>query len=256
MENKEYLIVTNKNNASTRPQRSFLQELLDFIKTLVIAAFLAFFVIRGFIFEPYRIPSTSMVPTLKIGDFLFVGKWSYGSRFPFTDYFFNTIDPKRGDIAVFKMESNLPGSFFGFGSTMFIKRVMALPGDTIEYRDKQVLINGNPLPLEYAGDYTDYRGVLLRLYTETLTNGSTHLTAQNQFVPGIDVPPVTVPEDMFVMMGDNRDNSRDSRFWVEGTWGFVPRENLIGKAQLIFFSLDGFKPRLERIGTSLKPHMN
>lgn len=256
MENKEYLTVAKKNTSSTRSQQGFLQDLLDFIKTLAIAAFLAFFVIRGFIFEPYRIPSTSMVPTLKIGDFLFVSKWSYGSRLPFTDYFFNTIDPKRGDIAVFKMESDLPGSFFGLGSTMFIKRVMALPGDTIEYRDKQVLINGTPLPLEYAGDYIDYRGVLLRLYTETLVNGATHLTAQNQFIAGENVPAVTVPEDMFVMMGDNRDNSRDSRFWVENTWGFVPRKNLIGKAQFIFFSLDGFKPRLERIGTSLKPHFN
>ncbi|MCA3244393.1 MAG: signal peptidase I, partial [Alphaproteobacteria bacterium] len=104
---------------------SFLAQLWSFLKTVAIAAFLAFFVIRGFVFEPFRIPSSSMMPNLLIGDYLVVSKFAYGNRLPLTNYFFWERAPQRGDIAVFRRTgSGLPGSFFGLGPTLFIKRIV------------------------------------------------------------------------------------------------------------------------------------
>lgn len=234
-----------------------MSSIFSFLKTLGLAAFIAFFCIRGFIFEPFRIPSSSMVPNLLIGDFLFVSKFAYGNRIPMTDTFLWQGEPERGDIAVFKNKhSDLPGSFFGFGSPMFIKRIIALPGDTIAYNNKQLYVNGQPIPVEALGDvnYQNLNGRSKHVlsYTETFADGTQHTIVHDPSLPGLNVAEETVPADMFVMMGDNRDNSRDSRFWNPPTWGYVPRADLMGRAEFIFFSLDNWAPRLERFFNSLR----
>lgn len=246
----------------------------EFFKSLAIAAFLAFFCIRGFIAEPFKIPSSSMEPTLLIGDFLVVSKYAYGTRFPMTNYFFRHTDPKRGDIIVFKKkDEHLPGSFFGFGDTLFIKRLVGLPGDRIAYHNQTLYINGNPVsetPSTYAVGPTDEAAMAAEAkrlggenatftrYLEHLTGGKTppvdHIIQRLGTAPGPDVAETTVPPDMFVMMGDNRDNSLDSRFWAAPAWGYVPRQDLMGRAEFIFFSWgDDWIPRFNRIGTSLRP---
>ena len=234
-----------------------LKGLWDFVKTVALAGFLAFFCIRGFIFEPFRIPSGSMMPTLLVGDFLFVSKYSYGNRLPLTDWFFWQKDPERGDIAVFKnSRSDLPGSFFGFGDPMFIKRIIGMPGDRVEYRNKQLFINGEAQELRPIGEYTYTDGGdnerVTQHVIETLGDVK-HDTLLEYAVPGLDVREMVVPKDMFVVVGDNRDNSKDSRFWSYPNWGFVPREDLMGRAEFIFLSLDkGFKPRVERMFDTLR----
>jgi signal peptidase I len=234
-----------------------VQKLWDFSKTIVIAAFLAFFLIRGFIFEPFRIPSNSMVPTLLTGDFLFVSKYAYGNRMPLTNWFFWQGTPQRGDIAVFKnRRSNLPGSFFGLGVPMFIKRVIGLPGDRISYQDKQLIINGQPVELVPQGEYTytgHYREQRVTRFLEKLVPIE-HDVLLDSRVPGRDLREMIVPEDMFVVMGDNRDNSRDSRAWNYPNWGFVPRHDLMGRAEFIWWSWDeSWTPRWGRLFNSLRP---
>ncbi|PZP38941.1 MAG: signal peptidase I, partial [Pseudomonas fluorescens] len=131
-----------------------LTSVWNFLKTLLIAGFIAFFCIRGFIFEPFKIPSSSMMPTLLVGDYLIVTKFAYGNRMPLTDFFFWERDPKRGDIAVFKRDgSGLPGSFFGLGKTLFIKRIVGVPGDRIAYRNQTLFINGAVITSENIGKY-------------------------------------------------------------------------------------------------------
>lgn len=249
---------------------SLLAKTFDFLKTLVIAAFLAFFCIRGFIAEPFKIPSSSMEPTLLIGDFLVVSKFAYGNRFPLTDWFFWQKDPKRGDIVVFKkQDDSLPGSFFGLGDTLFIKRLVGLPGDRIAYRNQTLYINGQPIETKsiiYAAGLAEpsiqaeaarMGGTFIR-YTETLIGGKKeqpiqHVIQHLSTATGPEVPETTVPPDMFVMMGDNRDNSRDSRFWAAPSWGYVPRADLMGRAEFVFFSWGAdWVPNLPRIGTSLR----
>ncbi len=229
----------------------------DFLKTLLIAAFLAFFLIRGFIFEPYKIPSSSMVPTLLVGDFLFVSKYAYGNRFPLTDYFFWEREPERGDIVVFKKESDLPGSFFGFGETMFIKRLVALPGDTIAYSNKKLIINGQEAKVTYLDEYSYYarnHKLTARRFEENLV-GVKHDILIHTNAPVENVREMTVPKGMYVVMGDNRDNSKDARFWAEGGWGFVPKVDIIGRAEFIFWSMDkGWKLRFERFFHTLRNH--
>ena len=229
----------------------------DFAKTIVLAGFIAFFCIRGFMFEPFRIPSGSMVPTLLVGDFLFVSKYAYGNRIPMTDWFFWQKDPERGDIAVFKnSHSNMPGSFFGFGVPMFIKRIAAVPGDRISYLNKQIYVNGLPMPLEENGKFTYYGADNMpkevEKYTENLT-GVKHNVLIDSKIKGFIVREMVVPENMFVVVGDNRDNSRDSRFWNYPNWGFVPREDFMGRAEFIFWSHTlEWKPRLERLFRGLR----
>lgn len=233
-----------------------LHRLWDFSKTVIIAAFLAFFCIRGFIFEPFRIPSNSMVPTLLTGDFLFVSKYAYGNRMPLTDWFFWQKDPQRGDIAVFKnSRSNLPGSFFGLGVPMFIKRIVALPGDRVAYQDKQLIINGEPAELlpqgyyTYAGRYREYR---VERFVEQLPPIE-HDVLLDPMVPPRDLREMIVPENMFVVVGDNRDNSRDSRAWNYPNWGFIPRQDLMGRAEFVWWSWDeNWAPRWQRLFDSLR----
>ena len=230
-----------------------LKSVFEFTKTVAVAAFLAFFIIRGFIFEPYKIPSTSMEPTLKVGDFLFVSKFSYGNRLPLTDWFFWQTDPERGDIAVFKKDDpNLPGAFFGIGSPMFIKRIVAVPGDIVRYENKRLYINNEEAVLVPNGQhmYETAGGDVFNAnaYKEALQNVQHDVLLQPE-IPGRDVHEIVVPEDMFVLVG----YYRDYRFWRPGTWGFVPRHDLMGRAEFIFWSWEkSMKPRFDRLLNSLR----
>ncbi|MDY8109312.1 signal peptidase I [Fulvimarina sp. 2208YS6-2-32] len=204
------------------------------VKVIVQALLLAL-VIRTFLFQPFSIPSGSMMPTLLIGDYLFVSKWSYGySRFsaplslPLFDGRVLASDPERGDVVVFRK----PGE----EDTDYIKRLVGLPGDRIRMRDGQLIINGKAVPKEPAGVFVDENGEEIDQFRETLPNGRSYLTLDlGPDLAGDDTREFVVPAGHYFMMGDNRDNSLDSRFDV----GYVPFENLVGKAQIIFFSIGG-----------------
>ncbi|RJG45820.1 signal peptidase I [Mesorhizobium sp. DCY119] len=211
--------------------------------SVIVQALLLALVIRTFLFQPFSIPSGSMRPTLLEGDYLFVTKWSYGfSRYslPFgPDLFSGRIwgsDPARGDVVVFKFPPN--------PSLDYIKRVIGLPGDKVQMKDGQLFINGTAVPREKVGeinnpDITEVNRPV-DVYRETLPNGVSYDTLD--LTPnsiGDNTREFVVPEGHFFMMGDNRDNSTDSRFNV----GYVPSENLVGKANIIFFSIaDGASP--------------
>lgn len=239
--------------------KTLAMRLWEMLKTLVIAAFLAFFCIRGFVFEPFKIPSGSMMPTLLVGDFLFVSKFAYGNRLPLTDYFFWQREPERGDIVVFKMKgTNLPGSFFGLGDTLFIKRLVGLPGDRVMYKDKVLYINGEAQAQTEVGTFRGRNSMGTPIEATVLDEqlgDVRHNIMVDAGTQGIDVAEQTVPPGMYVMMGDNRDNSRDARFWDYPDWGYVPRADLMGRAEFIWWSWDAnWMPRLERLFTSLRAH--
>ncbi len=211
--------------------------------SVIVQALVLALVIRTFLFQPFSIPSGSMRPTLLEGDYLFVTKWAYGySRYslPFgPDLFSGRIwgaEPKRGDVAVFKFPPN--------PSIDYIKRVIGLPGDRIQMKGGQLFINGVGVPREKVGqiDNPDITEVdrPVDVYRETLPNGVSYDTLD--LTPngiGDNTREFVVPEGHYFMMGDNRDNSSDSRFSV----GFVPYENLVGRANIIFFSIaDGASP--------------
>jgi signal peptidase I len=196
--------------------------------------------IRTVFFEPFNTPSGSMIPTLLIGDYLFVSKFSYGySRFSlplFSGRFIEFHHPQRGDVAVYKLPTDT--------STDYIKRIVGLPGDRIQVKQGQLYINGELVPREPAGDYvTDDSGIhmVLRRYLETLPGGVQHyiLKATDEGEMN-NTPEYLVPPDHVFAMGDNRDNSADSRF-MNGV-GFVPVENLVGRAEILFFSVDAEYP--------------
>jgi signal peptidase I len=213
--------------------------------SVIVQALLLALVIRTLFFQPFSIPSGSMRPTLLEGDYLFVTKWAYGySRYsmPFSpDIFSGRIwgsEPKRGDVAVFKFPPN--------PSIDYIKRVIGLPGDKIQVKDGQLFINGVGVPREKVGqiDNPDITEVSrpVDVYRETLPNGVSYDTLDlTQNGLGDNTREFDVPPDHYFMMGDNRDNSSDSRFSV----GFVPSENLVGRANIIFFSIAGGYSPLE-----------
>ncbi len=236
---------------------AFLLNVWGFIKTVALAAFLAFFVIRGFMFEPFKIPSSSMMPTLLIGDFLVVSKFAYGNRIPLTDTFLWEREPVRGDIIVFKREgSGLPGSFFGLGKTLFIKRLIGMPGDRIAWREQTLFINGQAIPATQTGTYSlalpNGPTVEAPLFDENLL-GVTHKILHNPGEEGPTVGETLVPDGHYVVLGDNRDNSRDSRYWQEPSWGFVPKADIMGRAEFIVWSWDEhWVPRFERIFNNLR----
>ncbi len=213
---------------------------LELIKTVVYAVLIAL-VVRTFAYEPFSIPSGSMIPTLLVGDYLFVSKFSYGySRYslplglPLIPGRILYSSPEPGDVAVFKLPTD--------NSTDYIKRIIGLPGDRIQLVGGILHINGEAVPREFVGDFAvrDAFGNVRRFrrYVETLPNGRSHSIIEESDTGPFDTTGVyTVPEGHFFAMGDNRDNSRDSRFLNEV--GFVPRENLVGRAEFIFFSVDG-----------------
>lgn len=213
------------------------------VKVIVQALVLAL-VVRTLFFQPFNIPSGSMKETLLVGDYLFVSKYSYGfDRFslPFGEYLpdFGRIwsgEPKRGDIVVFRPPGHL--------NEDYIKRVIGLPGDHIQMRDQLLYINGVPVEKTANGTFVDDddpfgRAVATTVYKETLPNGVVHHTLYSRPFPQADnTEEFVVPAGHYFMMGDNRDDSSDSRIEGSGV-GFVPAENLVGKAQMIFFSLSG-----------------
>lgn len=210
----------------------------DTVRVIIHALILAF-IVRVFLFQPFNIPSGSMIPTLLVGDYLFVSKYAYGySRYSFPfgpDLFSGRIwaeDPKRGDVVVFKLPRD--------NETDYIKRVIGLPGDEIQMISGVLQINGEPVKKERISDFVledpSGRERHLTRYSETLPNGVSYpvLDLVNEGI-GDNTEIYKVPENHFFMMGDNRDNSTDSRFLSEV--GFVPFENLVGRAEIIFFSI-------------------
>jgi len=200
--------------------------------------------VRSFLAEPFRIPSSSMMPTLLIGDFILVNKFAYGLRLPVLDTLVLPVgEPERGDVVVFRYPRD--------PSQDYIKRVIGLPGDEIVYRNKTLLINGQPVVAEPIGRYIgegggrDMTGAELK---RELLPGQDHEILQksgNFYMPrGEGV--WKVPEDAYFVMGDNRDNSEDSRYW-----GFVPEENLVGEAFLIWMNWDSLAGGVDfsRLGT-------
>ncbi len=217
--------------------------ILETVKTIVYAVVIAV-VIRTVAFEPFNIPSGSMIPTLLVGDYLFVSKFSYGySRFslpsflevPFHGRIFGAL-PQRGDVAVFKLPRD--------NSTDYIKRIVGLPGDRIQMIHGRLYINGTEVPRKPDGEYVaegDGPKMLLKRYIESLPNGATHeILKASDDQPLDNTQEYKVPDGYVFAMGDNRDNSLDSR--VLNAVGFVPVENLVGRAEFIFFSIDATSP--------------
>ncbi|MFT3960190.1 signal peptidase I [Propionivibrio sp.] len=204
------------------------------------------FVLRSFIVEPFKIPSGSMIPTLQVGDFILVNKYTYGIRLPVINkkiIEFNT--PQRGDVMVFRYPED--------PSLDYIKRVVGIPGDKVAYQNKQLTINGKPVEMRRIDDYLHpERLYYSRQFIEKM-DGIEYRVLNDQdapaFIPDASRFPYrenclynnsgvicTVPEGQYFMMGDNRDNSRDSRFW-----GFVPDENIVGKAFFIWLNFGDLK---------------
>jgi len=204
------------------------------------------FCLRSFLYEPFKIPSSSMVPTLLVGDLILVNKYTYGIRLPIINKKIIEVNqPQRGDVMVFKYPKD--------PSVDYIKRVIGVPGDKIVYRNKHLTVNGEEISYQPLPDYLDDENLTYyKQWQENLT-GVTHniLTDERapNFVPNPDAFPhhdlcnydaegfaCTVPPGEYFMMGDNRDNSLDSRYW-----GFVPDENIVGKAFLVWMNLGDLK---------------
>ena len=201
----------------------------------LIYAVLAALLIRSFLFEPFSIPSGSMYPTLKVGDYLFVSKFDYGfykHSFPLSipvipkRIFYN--EPKRGDVVVFKTPED--------NRTDYVKRVLGVPGDKIKIVSSNVFINDEKLTkVKIKEEPYKYFDVIR--YREILPEGKSYevyeMKSKNNFFQTNDFKEVVVPKDSFFVLGDNRDNSQDSRFL-----GFIPKNNLVGKARVVFISFD------------------
>lgn len=190
----------------------------EYAEALVVALALAF-IIRAFVVQAFKIPSESMLGTLLVGDHLLASKFAYGIKIPFTDkYIYEGEEPRRGDVIIFEYPND--------PSVDYIKRVIGVPGDVIEVRDKQLYRNGQPVKEAYAR-HSDPDGI------EPLRD---------------NYAPVTVPPDKYFVMGDNRDNSLDSRFW-----GFVDRKAIKAKAWRIYWSWNGPGDiRWNRIGQKIE----
>ena len=214
-----------------------IRNIFETLRTLFYAVLIAL-VVRTLFFEPFNIPSGSMKPTLLVGDYLFTSKYAFGyskHSLPFSPPLFGgrVLEdlPERGDVVVFKLPSD--------GRTDYIKRVIGLPGDRIQVRDGVLYINDEAVRRERVGSFVDEGegGRELARYVETLPNGRQYEVLD--MIPNgpYDTTRVfEVPEDHLFVMGDNRDNSMDSRTRFVG---FVPVENLVGRAEVIFFSTDG-----------------
>ena len=193
-------------------------------------------IIRSFVFEPFRIPSGSMMPTLLNGDFIFVQKFAYGLRLPVTEIkIIETGEPERGDVIVFRLPSD--------PSINYIKRVVGLPGDEVAYERHRLVINGEPIQLMKDEEASN----LEPRFNEFLGEREHDILISN---PSYSVRDgvYRVPEGHYFVMGDNRDNSKDSRFI-----GAIPEANLVGEAVRIWMHMDGLQwPRWNRVGTKIQ----
>jgi signal peptidase I len=202
--------------------------------------------IRSFAFEPFRIPSSSMMPTLRVGDFIFVSKFSYGLRLPVLNTKVLALGaPERGDVAVFRLPSD--------PATNYIKRIVGVPGDTVSLRDKHLWINGEPVPMELHGEVTRIEcggfWFSAQLAAESIGSRSHSIYISDQRdrdSPFLDRP---VPEGQYLVMGDNRDCSRDGR-----VIGYIPEENMVGRAVRIWMNWDSEsgRPLWHRIGDRIE----
>ncbi len=252
---------TDSVNTPTDKKKYWKKWVFENVVSLGLALLLVFMV-RSSVVEAFKIPSGSMIPTLLIGDHIFVNKFAYGLKIPFSDlvtdhpvYLIKRDAPRRGDIVVFMYPKE--------ESLYYIKRVIGTPGDTLEIRNKTLIINGKVIQREAIGgpeaqkvfdsiDESKYSANNLELYREKLPEQSHPVLIDKNNLMGENFGPITVPEDSLFVMGDNRDFSNDSRFW-----GFVPFRNVKGKAMVIWLSLwlnlgDGqvtFRP--SRTGTLL-----
>jgi len=211
---------------------------------------LAVFVLRSFLFEPFKIPSGSMIPTLRVGDLILVNKYHYGIRLPvFNTKLVNNNEPRRGDVMVFRYPPQ--------PSLDYIKRVIGLPGDEVAYLNKQLTVNGQPVPREALPEFFDSDSMRYASQFGEVLDGRRYLTLNDSdrpsFIPGATEFPFKdqcrysvegvvckVPEGHYFMMGDNRDNSLDSRYW-----GFVPEANIVGRAFFVWMNFGD----LGRIGS-------
>ena len=208
------------------------------------------FVLRSFLYEPFKIPSSSMVPTLLVGDLILVNKFTYGIRLPILNKkIVDVNDPQRGDVMVFKYPNDM--------SQDYIKRVVGVPGDTIVYENKRLTVNGKPVTYSVLDDYLDDESPVYHKQLVENLNSVPHRILNSENKPGIEVGIVenfpqrercdfsyekftcTVPPGNYFMMGDNRDHSLDSRYW-----GFVPDKNIVGKAFFVWMNLSN----VQRIG--------
>ncbi|MEM7008196.1 MAG: signal peptidase I [Thermodesulfobacteriota bacterium] len=211
------------------------------IEALAFAIILAL-IIRTFVFQPFKIPSGSMIPNLLVGDHLLVNKFVYGTKIPFTNIEVFPLEKiKRGDVIVFTYPNN--ESDPSKNGLYYIKRVIGLPGDDIDLDGRQLIVNGQSVPLDYIGTYSDERNTQqFDEYEEDLF-GEEHTViyrkGKENTTKGSYIPVTKVPKGYVFVMGDNRDNSQDSRFW-----GFVPIENIAGKAFIIHWSWDFGNPDL------------
>ncbi|MDZ4730947.1 MAG: signal peptidase I [Xanthomonadales bacterium] len=210
-------------------QRAREPVLIEYSRSL-FPVLLIVLLFRSFLFEPFKIPSGSMIPTLLIGDFILVNKFTYGLRLPvLNSKFLDVAEPKRGDVVVFRYPVD-PG-------VNFIKRLVGLPGDTIVYRDKKLFINGDPVELESQGSFSSNEIKCTtpqpdaERYAEQLGEVKHDILLHHG--SGSRDGQWVVPEGHYFMMGDNRDRSNDSR-----EWGFVPEANLMGRAVGIWLNFD------------------
>jgi signal peptidase I len=224
----------NKLRAVDQVRPWVIRESYSFFPVLVIVL-----VLRSFLVEPFRIPSPSLEPTLLIGDFVAVNKFIYGIRLPVIEKkIININQPQRGDIVVFRWPPNPKFDY--------IKRVIGLPGDKISYQNKQLFINGKEVALHATQLTPDKTSFNVEEFIEDLPQVQHHIFQRTDVVP-FDFE-ITVPKEHYLVMGDNRDNSADSRYW-----GFVPDSYLRGKAFGIWMSWDNQKHRirLNRIGSAI-----
>ncbi len=227
-----------KRRAREAKQPWWVEYSISFFPVILIV-----FLLRSFLVEPFKIPSSSMVPTLLVGDFILVNKFTYGIRLPVANKKLIALNnPGRGDVMVFRFPDD--------PSLDYIKRVVGVPGDRVEYRNKRLTINGTPVPTRQTDDYLSReRMQFSRRYVETL-NGVEHEILLDEDAPASMMPArsfpfsgncnynssglaCTVPAGHYFVMGDNRDNSSDSR-----VWGFVPDENIVGRAFFIWLNLN------------------